>query len=144
MKSIEPELGRYLVGDLDLNMNSGTKGGSLKFTAAFRGDDFRLRKSVIESAFKREWGKPDSPFMEPELVGSTAPERGFSDIKEKGVPGAYYTFNIRVRPSFQPFGPSSRIGALLQDDQLGQPVREYLAAAMGADEEVAGRREELR
>ena len=144
MKSIEPELGRYLVGDLNLNMNSGSKGGSLKFIVAFRGDDFRLRKSVIESAFKREWGKPDSPFMEPEKVGSTAPEKGFSDIEEKGIPGAYYTFTIRIRPSFQPFGPSARIGALLQDEQSGQPVRGYLAAAMGADQEVAGRREEVR
>lgn len=126
MKSIEPELGRYLVPSLDLDM----KTGKLVFTAAFRGDDFRTRKSAVESAFKRDWGKPDSPFMEPKQKSATAPETPFRDIATKGVAGAYFTFTIPIRESFAPFGPSSRLGALIREDKLAQPVRDYLAAAM--------------
>jgi len=136
MKSIEPELGRYLVPSLDLDM----KAGKLVFTAAFRGDEFRSRKSTVESAFKREWGKPDSPFMEPKQKSATAPEVPFRDIAEKGISGAYFTFTIPIRESFAPFGPSSRLGALIREDKLAQPVRDYLAAAMNADSGTADSR----
>jgi Tfp pilus assembly PilM family ATPase len=127
MKSIEPELGRYLVPNLDLDMRSG----KLVFTAAFRGDEFRSRKATVESAFKREWGKPDSPFVEPKQQ-TTAPEIPFRDIAEKGISGAYFTFTIPIRESFAPFGPSSRLGALIREGKLAQPVSDYLAAAMNA------------
>ncbi len=129
MKSIEPELGRYLVPSLDLDMRP--KSGKLVFTVAFRGDEFRSRKATVESAFKREWGKPDSPFVEPKQQ-ATAPEIPFRDIADKGISGAYFTFTIPIRESFAPFGPSSRLGALIREDKLAQPVSDYLAAAMNA------------
>lgn len=122
MKSVEPQLGRYLVPGLDLDMKSG----KLVFTCAFRGEDFRTRKGVIERAFKQDMGKPDSPFWEGKDRAATAPEVPFRDIKDKGVPGAYFTFTVHIKESFAPFGPSARIGALLQDKQLA-PVRDYLA-----------------
>jgi len=140
IKSIEPELGRYLVPELDLDMARGT----LNFTMAFRGEDFRLRKGAVESAFRREWGKPDSPFTEPKKAGATAPETPFKDFADKQTPGAYFAFSIRIKDSFPPFGPSARLGVLLNDDILGQPARDYLAAALAASRELVSQQGEPR
>jgi len=125
MKSIEPQLGRYLVPNFDLDMKSS----KLTFTCAFRGEEFRTRKGVVERAFKQDVGKPDSPFWEGKDRAASAPEVLFRDSADKGVVGAYFTFTVYIKEAFEPFGPSARLGALLQDNKIG-PVRDYLAAAL--------------
>lgn len=124
MKSIEPQLGRYLVPMVDLDMKSR----KLTFQTAFRGTDFRTRMAVVERALNLEIGKPDSPFMKPERGDMRPPETLFTDRDEKGVTGAYYTFTVPIRELFAPFGPSARLGKL----DMGVPRsggKDYLAAS---------------
>lgn len=125
LKSIEPELGRYLVASLDLDM----KGRKLTFSMALRGDDFRARQSGVERAFQLEIDKPDSPFRRPEVAGQESQFAGtatpFTDYKDRQVAGAHIVFVLDIKESFQPFGPSSRVGALLDSSRL--PSGDYLA-----------------
>ena len=125
LKSIESELGRYLVASLDLDMRSR----KLTFSMALRGDDFRARQSGAERAFQLEIEKPDSPFRGPEVAGRESQFAGtatpFTDYKDRQVAGAHIVFVLDIKESFQPFGPSSRIGALLDNSKL--PQGDYLA-----------------
>lgn len=123
LKSIEPELGRYLVASIDLDM----KTRKLVFAAAFRGEDFRARKSIVERAFAVDMGKPDSPFTAPAQGAFTGVETPFADYSEKNIAGAHVMFTLEIKEVFQPFGPSARIGALLQDGHWAKPVGDYLA-----------------
>ena len=136
LKSVEPELGRYLVPSIDLDMKSR----KLTFSAAFRGEDFRTRKSIIERAFTLEMGKPDSPFTEPTQgktkVAFTGTDSLFADYGERQIAGAHVTFTLDIKEVFQPFGPSARLGALLQDGKFAGPIREYLAMAQPATNEA--------
>ena len=108
LKSVEPQLGRYLVPSLELSMKP--KSRKLQFKVAFRGEDFRSRMSVLQAAIARDAAKPDSPFMQSDKP--TPPEQLFSDRKESGVTGAYFTFTIPIKDSFEPFGQGARFGAL--------------------------------
>ena len=128
LKGIEPELGRYLVATVDLDMKSR----KLTFTTSFRGDDFRARQSVLERAFTLEMGKPDSPFTMPERGAFAGNTTLFRDSSETSVSGAHVAFVVNIKEAFQPFGPSARIGALLLDDKLLEPARRYLAMSMPA------------
>jgi len=138
LKSIEPELGRYLVAALDLDM----KGRKLTFSMALRGDDFRARQSGVERAFQLEIEKPDSPFRRPEVAGQESQFAGtatpFTDYKDRQVAGAHIVFVLDIKEAFQPFGPSSRVGALLDSSRL--PAGDYLAMShtpSGRSEEEA-------
>jgi Tfp pilus assembly PilM family ATPase len=125
LKGIEPELGRYLVAAVDLDM----KTRKLTFSMALRGDDFRARQSGIERAFQLEIEKPDSPFQRPEVAGQESQFAGtatpFTDYKDRQVAGAHIVFVLDIKESFQPFGPSTRVGALLDNSKL--PPGDYLA-----------------
>ncbi|HEB52768.1 MAG TPA: hypothetical protein ENI87_05895 [bacterium] len=100
LKAIEPQLGRYLVPEIDLDMSRR----KLTFKVAFRGEDFRARKSALMRAVQVEIGKPDSPFKEPERGSGEPPETLFSDRDETGVTGAYYDVTIDIKEVFAPFG----------------------------------------
>lgn len=126
LKSVEPQLGRYLVPSLDLNMKP--KSRKLTFVVAFRGEDFRARSTVLQTAIRAEANKADSPFLQLEGV---PPESLFTDRDETGVTGAYFTFEIPIKESFNPFGPSARVGAL----DVARPQRDYLAMTDDRTEE---------
>lgn len=128
LKGIEPDLGRYLVATVDLDMKSR----KLEFTASLRGEDFRARQSVIERAFTLEMGKPDSPFRMPERGAFAGTTTLFKDSSATMVAGAHVKFVVDIKETFQPFGPSARIGALLPDDKLLDPARRYLAMSTPA------------
>ena len=108
LKAVEPRLGRYLVSEIDLDM--GASQPRLNFTVAFRGDDFRSRMAVLQRAITDEAKRPGSPFLAPK--SPTPPEKLFSDRSETGVTGAFFDFTMPVKESFEPFGPSARVGVL--------------------------------
>lgn len=112
LRSIEPQLGRYLVPRLELAMKAPNR--RLEFVVAFRGEDFRERMSVLEQAMDAEYAKPDSPFERPSTRDQASVEERFRDSAETGVSGAYYKVTMRVKDVFEPFGPSSAaaLGAL--------------------------------
>jgi hypothetical protein len=104
LRPIEPQLGRYLVSRIDLNMKAPNR--RLEFTIAFRGEDFRDRMSVLRQAIEAEFTKPDTPFERSDR-DELAKEELFRDRDETKVSGAYFKITMRVKDSFEPFGPSS-------------------------------------
>jgi len=111
MKSIEPQLGRYLVTKIDLSMKSPSR--RLVFVIAFRESEFREKIGVVTTAFEAEYGKPDSPFEKPKR-DERPKESLFKDSADKGVSGAYWTVSLDIKDSFEAFGPSAprAVGAL--------------------------------
>jgi Tfp pilus assembly PilM family ATPase len=105
LRSVEPQLGRYLVPRVDLSMKAPNR--RLEFVIAFRGEDFRERLSALEQALDSEYAKADSPFERPKGTDRASTEERFRDSAETGVSGAYYKMTLRVKDSFEPFGPSS-------------------------------------
>jgi Tfp pilus assembly PilM family ATPase len=107
MKSIEPQLGRYLLFKVNLNMKvTGSSAGSrrLEFTVAFRGNDFRDRHNAMMMALDAEYERADSPFTKPPARAETYKEELFRDEAESGVPGAYFKYTLTIKDSFRPFG----------------------------------------
>lgn len=128
LKGVEPRLGRYLVSEIDLDM--GASKPRLIFKVAFRGDDFRARMAVLQRAIADEAGRPDSPFLPP--TAPTPPEKLFSDRADTGVTGAYFEYTMPIKESFEPFGPSARVGAL----HGSGASRDYLAMSASRAEVV--------
>lgn len=128
IKSVEPQLGRYLMMKLDLNMKAPSR--SLDFVVALRGDRFRDAMAAIEEAFKAEYAKPDSPFEEPKSRDAKSKEDLFKQ-GPGGTPGVYFTMKLRVKDSFQPFGPS-------KSPALGAADRAPLRGAAEVAEPGAG------
>lgn len=126
LKAVEPRLGRYLVSEIDLDM--GATKPRLVFKVAFRGDDFRARMAVLQRAITDEAQKPDSPFLPP--TSPTPPEKLFTDRSDTGVTGAFYEYTMPVKESFEPFGPSARVGALHGVGARG----DYLAMSAAREE----------
>lgn len=108
MKGAEPELGRYLLTKIFLEMKAPRR--YLEFVVAFRGegaraDDFRTRLGALERAIDAECGKPDSPFLPPESKAGRSREDLFK--ADPSVKGAYYTIKLGVKDTFATFGPSA-------------------------------------
>jgi Tfp pilus assembly PilM family ATPase len=103
VKSVEAQLGRFLVTRISLDM----KAGMLEVTIAFRGEDFRARQKVLTDAMEAELKRADSPFEAPEKVSARREVEPFKDSNETGVLGAYCTFTLHIRETFAPFGPSA-------------------------------------
>lgn len=123
---IEPQLGRYLLTKLSLDMG---RSRGLEFTVALRGEEFRSRASQLEAALEADTKKPDSPFLI--LPGNASKSREHLFRPDSGVVGAYFTIKIGIKPSFEPFGPSARgaVGMLDSIDRLGDRFGGLLAAA---------------
>lgn len=103
MQGLEPQLGRYLLTKLDLNMKGPNR--TLTFNIAFRGEGFRQRRGALVAAFDAEYELPDSPFEAPKNRRQDPfKETLFRDSAETGVEGAYYTVTIRIKEQFDPFG----------------------------------------
>ena len=130
IKSVEPQLGRYLMMKLDLNMKAPSR--SLDFVVALRGERFRDAMAAIEEAFKAEYAKPDSPFEEPKSRDAKSKEDLFKQTAG-AAPGVYFSMKLRVKDSFQPFGPSKSpaLGAAERAPQRG-------AAEVSAPESGSG------
>ncbi|MEC8651555.1 MAG: pilus assembly protein PilM [Planctomycetota bacterium] len=128
IKSIEPQLGRYLVPSIKLGMKPGSR--RLVFTVAFRGEDFRSRMGLLQNAINAEASKADSPFLP--TADPTPKDDLFADRDETGVTGAYYTFTLPIKEIFEPFGPSARVGAL----DAVRREQDYLAAVVRRAEVV--------
>jgi Tfp pilus assembly PilM family ATPase len=118
LKSVEPQLGRYLVTKIDLSMKSPNR--HLEFTIAFRDPDFRKRRQVLASAITAEIQKPDSPF---EPATSQAVNHDTDEVFkdpttgeiDANTVGAYCAFTMAIKDSFPPFGPGnggSSVGAV--------------------------------
>ncbi len=112
MQATEPQLGRFLVTKIDLNMKPPNR--RLEFTIAFRGEDFRSRRESLRSAIDAEMQREDTPFEVPARAETEKPAQLFADSAESGVVGAYYTVTMHVKDSFPLFGPSAvgTVGAL--------------------------------
>lgn len=103
LKEIEPQLGRYLLLKVSLDMKSNEP--FLEFIVAFRGQDFRDRYNALQLAIEAEFEKPDSPFVK-SGARAVSKEELFRDTAESNVPGSYYTIRMGVKKTFAPFGPS--------------------------------------
>ncbi|MCB9883945.1 MAG: pilus assembly protein PilM [Planctomycetes bacterium] len=102
MKTVEPQLGRYLMLKLSLNMKAPNR--KLEFLVAFRGDDFRDRMNALQLALEADYEDPKSPFEKPSTRAESSKEEPFRDYAETNVPGSYYKITLRVKDSFMPFG----------------------------------------
>lgn len=102
LRDAEPELGRFLVTKFDLSMKAPNR--TLEFTVAFRGDDFRDRRSALQRVVDAELDRADSPFERPKRPDEGKSEDMFRDSKESGVLGAYYRVVLHVKENFRPFG----------------------------------------
>jgi hypothetical protein len=132
MKATEPQLGRFLVTKIHLNMKPPNR--KLEFTIAFRGEDFRARRDSLQRAIDGEMQRPDTPFEVPAKPEPEKPSQLFANSAESGVVGAYYTVTMHVKDSFPPFGPSAgtTVGALdARPPGLEHGTRTELAAKEG-------------
>ena len=102
LRDAEPELGRFLVTKFDLSMKAPNR--TLEFTVAFRGDDFRDRRSALQRVIDAELDRADSPFERPKRPDEGKSEDMYRDSKESGVIGAYYRIVLHVKENFRPFG----------------------------------------
>ena len=101
--AVEAQLGRFLVTKVELSMKVPRR---LEFTIAFRGEDFRSRRSALQRAIDAELQKTDSPFVLPPKIDDRKDEDLFKDAdKAGGMPGAYFRVLLHVKDSFRPFGP---------------------------------------
>ena len=103
LRGVEKDLGRYLVTKVDLTMKAPNR--RLEFSIAFRGEDFRLRRSALQRAIDAELERADSPFEKPKRAEEGKSEEPFRDSKETGVDGAFFRVVLHVKESFRPFGP---------------------------------------
>lgn len=130
MKALEPQLGRFLVTKIDLNMKSPKR--RLEFTIAFRGEDFRTRRAALQRAIDAELLRADTPFEEPEKTGERKEEELFRDSAESGVVGAYFLVTMHVKdafPSFVPSGATGTVGTLaVPPAAAGGPSKGEVAA----------------
>ena len=104
MRAVEPSLKGMLIMKIDLNMKSPNR--RLDFRVAFRGNDFRDKWALLQRAIEADMEKPDSPFEKQKRAEAGNDEKLFSD--NDVVPGAYYDFSLRVKDTFEPFGPSAK------------------------------------
>lgn len=91
-KELETQLGKFYVGEIDVNLPSKPKeSGKLRFKVFFRGDDFRARRDVLKSEFERQFADKNSAFQ-----GFGLPD------KETTFPeadSARYDFDVQLKPS---------------------------------------------
>src|SRR5687767_7652251 len=104
MHTAEPQLGRFLVTSIHLNMRAPRR--KLDFTIAFRGDDFRAREAALRRVIDAELQRADTPFEPADSPSTNKGEEIFRDANEPaGMDGAYYKVTMHVKDAFAPFGP---------------------------------------
>ncbi|MCU0862161.1 MAG: pilus assembly protein PilM [Planctomycetes bacterium] len=139
MKAAEPQLGRFLVTRLMLDMNARSTSRRIEFTIAFRGDDFRARYAALDRAIEAEMARPDTPFEVPEKGEARLVSELFKEGKdtEVGVIGSYYRITMSVKSVFPPFGPGSGRQAIGAAEVAPVRSTEALAATAGVAKEEA-------
>jgi type IV pilus assembly protein PilM len=125
IKAIEPQLGRYLLLKIDLEMKAPRR--YLEFVVAFRGDDFRDKENAVKQALVAEYAKSDTPFQKPDKDESK--EHLFKP--DPSARGAYYVFRMGVKDSFDPYGPSAPNAIGVVDRPAKAGATETVAAADG-------------
>lgn len=132
MRGVEPQLGRFVVTEVTLNMKSPKR--RLDFTVAFRGEDFRIRRQTLQRAIDAELQKADTPFEPPEKASeSRDKEEPFRDAAESGVIGAYFVVSMQVKDSFPPFGASAP-GASIGDSGVRPAAADATKTAVATTE----------
>jgi Tfp pilus assembly PilM family ATPase len=136
MKAAEPQLGRFLVTRLSLDMNARSSNRRLEFTIAFRGDDFRTRYAALGRAIEAEMARSDTPFEVPEKGDNRVVSELFKEGKEgeSGVIGSYYRLTMHIKDVFPPFGAGGGQGSLGAADASPARGNAVLAASAGATE----------
>lgn len=101
LKGAEEGTGRYLLTEFELGMRATGRGDrsgrSLRFTVAFRGDEFRIRQAALRAALQKEIDEhPGQPFL---LLKEWKPEQVY-DSRETGVSGASYHLELVISEAF--------------------------------------------
>ena len=98
LKGLEGQLDRYRLSEIDLDLPSkSSRGGKLRFVIVVRGKDFRDQGQMVLQALQRDMTQPDSPFEA--IDRDRSKEVPFSE----GEGGAYLTYEVELRESFEPF-----------------------------------------
>jgi len=101
----DPEIKRFIIPEMDLQVGTTPKNRWLTFTVAFEGrEDFREQNALFEKHMKAACGKgitgDGSPFESVDFK--------FGKIKEEGLYGGEYSYKFMLKPSFDVFQPLSR------------------------------------
>jgi type IV pilus assembly protein PilM len=99
VKSIEGELGEFLVTEVEVSLPSIKKSKYLQVRVAFRGDDARTRFERLRDGLRATFDRPGSPFVDFKTGQGVAGEEPFADTD---VTGAYFTLRIEIADEFQP------------------------------------------
>jgi len=92
-----PDIGRFLILKIDLNVGSNKGNRKLHCTVAFRGADFRAQSASFQRICRDSLGKDDSPFAEFKVAGS---ESLFKDTD-----GAELSFQFKLKDQIGVFQP---------------------------------------
>ncbi len=98
----DPELKRFIIPELDLLVSPSKKARYFKFTIAFQGrEEFRQQNAIFEKHMKAALGtgisKNGSPFESVEFK--------FGKILEEGIYKGSYTYEFKIKPTFDVFQP---------------------------------------
>jgi len=89
-KDLEPQLGKFYVGEIDVSLPSKPRDpGKLKFKVFFRGDDFRARRDTVKAEFERQFATKESAFK---AFGLPDKETTFPDAAS-----ARYDFDVQLK-----------------------------------------------
>jgi len=96
--SIEEQLGRYQIADLELQLPPGDRGRFLKFTIILRGRDMRNKAALLKRAIEADIAKGDGPF---DSIDGTGKEKG--DFGEGEAVGIFFEMRILLKSDYEPF-----------------------------------------
>lgn len=101
----DPEIKRFIIPEMDLQVGTTPRNRWLTFTVAFEGrEDFRQQNALFDKHMKAACDKgatgDGSPFESVDFK--------FGKIKEEGIYGGEYSYEFKLKPSFDVFQPVSR------------------------------------
>lgn len=97
LRQVEPQLGRYLLGEIEVRLPAGDRGRWLRFQTVLRTDDgssFREKADVIRRAFQDAARSPDSAFLN--LAEKDITLKG--SFSGEGDEGAIFEFKVDLKP----------------------------------------------
>ena len=97
LKSIETELGEFLVTDVDLSIPATKNSKYLQVRFAFRGEDYRTRFERLRDALEASFASSDSPFIDFKTAVGVTGEQVFTDPE---IPGMYAALRMQIKDEF--------------------------------------------